>query len=65
VRFHYGADSDKVTGAIIADGLRPWGFVRPQPCAGLKFDLLRDGERIINLDPEISDSTFQLCVPKQ
>ena len=32
---------------------------------GLKFDLLGDAERIINLDPEITHGALQLRVPKQ
>ena len=41
------------------------GFLGPQPCARLKFDLLRDGERIIKLDPEITHGAFQLRVPER
>src|SRR5215831_11571928 len=43
--------SDRVTAAINADGLPPWDLAGPQMCR-LKFDLLRDAERIINLDSE-------------
>jgi hypothetical protein len=46
-------------------GCGPRVFVGPQPCAGLKFDLLRDGERIINLDPEITHGALPLRVTKQ
>jgi hypothetical protein len=43
-------------------GLRPWDFAGPQTCARLKFDLLRDAEGIINLDPEITHGALQLRV---
>ena len=56
--------SDRVTAAINADGLRPCDLAGPQMCR-LKFDLLGDAERIINLDPEIPHGALQLCVAKQ
>jgi len=41
------------------------GIRRTADCARLKFDLLRDAERIINLDAEITHGALQLRVPKQ
>src|SRR6516165_8011913 len=60
------ADSDKVTGATY----RRWDCgpgisQEPQTCTRLKFDLLRDAERVINLDPEITHGALQLRVTKQ
>jgi hypothetical protein len=31
----------------------------------LHFDLLGDGERVINLDAEIADGAFQSCMAKR
>ena len=45
-------------------GLRPWDLAGPQMCR-LKFDLLRDAERIINLDPEITHGALQLRVAER
>jgi hypothetical protein len=45
-------------------GLRPWDLAGPQ-IARLKFDLLRDAGRIIDLDPEITHGALQLCVAEQ
>src|SRR6516225_5285295 len=56
--------SDRVTAAINADGLRPWDLAGPQMCR-LKFDLLGDAERIINLDPEITHGALQLRMAEQ
>ena|SRR5271154_5224760 len=45
------------------------GGAAPSPwqghAIGLEFDLLRNAQRVLNLDPQISDRTFQLRVPKQ
>lgn len=38
--------------------------VRPAP-QPLDFSLLRDLKRVINLDPEVSDSAFQLAMSEQ
>jgi hypothetical protein len=54
----------KVTGAIIANGLRS-RVRRIAYCARLKCNLFRDAERIINLDPEITHGALQLRVAKQ
>ncbi len=56
----FEADSD---GALM-EGARP-DAQKPQAALGLEFDLLRDAERIVNLDPEISDCTLQLGVREQ
>ena len=34
------------------------------PCAGSELDLLRDAERIVDLDAEIADGAFELRVPE-
>jgi len=41
------------------------GFAGPHIRAQLKFDLLRDADRIVDLDTEISDGAFQLRVTEQ
>jgi hypothetical protein len=41
------------------------GICRTADIARLKFDLLRDAEGIINLDPEITHGALQLRVAKQ
>src|SRR6516165_8531289 len=45
-------------------GLLPWDLAGPQMCL-LKFDLLGDAERIINLDPEVTHGALQLRVAEQ
>jgi hypothetical protein len=44
-------------------GLRPWGSQDRR--LSLKFNSLRDAERVINLDPEITHGALQLRVTKQ
>jgi hypothetical protein len=41
------------------------GFAGPQTCAQLKFHLLRNAERIINLDPETADGVSELGMPEE
>ena len=54
-----------MTDAIQPDKAAALGFAGPQTCALLKFDLLRDAERILNLDPEITHGALQLRVAKR
>ena len=46
-------------------GAAALGFAGPQTCARLKFDLLRDAKRSINLDPEITHGALDLSMAKQ
>ena len=55
-----GADSDAAL-----DAPRPWVRQNRGCPRCLQFDLLRDGEGVIHLDPEIANGTLQLRVPKQ
>ena len=47
-------------------GLRPWEIPQDRRnLCRLKFDLLRDAERIIKLDPEITHGALQFRVAKE
>jgi hypothetical protein len=52
-------------GGTSRDGSAALEFAGPQTRGRLKFNLLRDAEGVIHLNPEISDRTLQLGVPQQ